>query len=513
MVEKMQKYKTAAVIDIGSSVVRMNISQWNGESISELDVLEKPTQIGKEVFSSGNISSDTARVLSETLSGFYEKAREYGITSVNTIATTAMREAANQPYVSDYISTRNKLSVRVLEDVEAGALLISALKNSSPAESGETLIVHGGTGTIDFELLKNNTTILTHSIHTGLLKISEMLREASDFSRYTEIMAEEYLDTFLSRENCMRELLNADSIVFGTSDLLALSKLFKAKSNKVIKIKSKKLLEIYDSYRSLSIAQICRNLSINTSQSENLYSVLVLLSALLRYTKADEIIAAQVTHGEAMLDSVLRTSTRKSYNDGLYSGALSSAFDLASRYNCDIKHSEYVSSAAIEMFKALKKILGFDKKQSLLLHVACILHESGHYTNSKDSRKAAFHLIRDAHVYGLCSYETLLTANIVSPRSLPGESSKKLRGGILTQEESLFVAKMHALSRIADSLDYSHKQKAQITGVKLDNENLLIELQIREDYTLEQWVFNQRIPLFREIFGITPKLIIDNIYD
>ena len=508
----MLKYKTAAVIDIGSSVVRMHISQWNGNKITELDILEKPTQIGKEVFSTGSISSETAHTLSKTLSGFCEKAREYAVTSVQAIATTALREASNQTYILDYISTRNRIDIRVLEDVEAGALLLGALKNSGHADTEETLLVYGGTGTIDFELLKDGKTVLTHSIHTGLLKITEMLREASDYSRYPEIMAEEYLDSFLARENRMRELLNATSIVFGTANIKPLSKLFKMKSGKVVKISGKELIQVYEQYRSRPVSHLCREFSLNTNQGENLYAMMALLTALLRFTKAKEIVCAQITHGAAMLDSVLRVSARKSSNERLYSGALNSALDLATRYHCDIEHCEYVSTAALAMFKTLQKLFGLNKKQSLLLHIACILHESGHYTNSKNSRNSAFHLIKGVHLYGICSYETLLVANIVSPRSLGG-NFKKIQGGILNKEDVLFIAKMHALSRIADALDYSHKQKANITAISLDDDNLVIEMELREDYTLEQWMFNRRIPLFREIFGITPKLVIDNIYE
>jgi exopolyphosphatase/guanosine-5'-triphosphate,3'-diphosphate pyrophosphatase len=412
--------------------------------------------------------------------------------------------------------------VRVLEDVEAGALIIGALKsNAYASDNKKTLLVYGGTGTVDFELLNNNQTLLTHSIKTGLLKITEMLKEAAEFSRHTEMTAQEYLDAFLARKNRLQDLLCADELVFGTENLQALSKLFKQKSDGTLKFSAKKLFELYHEYHLYSITQICRKHSLKTAQGENLYALLTLLAALLRYTGAKEVVCVQITHGTAMLDSVLRAEARKNHNERLYSGALSSAFDLAARYNCDMNHCDWVSGMALAIFKSLKKICNFNKKQSLLLHVACILHESGHYTNSKNSKKSAFHLLRNAHIYGLCSHETLLTANIISPRNLPGilledtplEKTARTGNSTLIGDDALFVAKMHAISRIADALDYSHKQKAEITDITLDSDDLVIKVQLREDFTLERWMFNQRMTLFRNIFGITPKLIIDNVYD
>jgi exopolyphosphatase/guanosine-5'-triphosphate,3'-diphosphate pyrophosphatase len=519
----MQKHKIAAVIDIGSSFVRMHISQWNSDTITELDILEKPLQIGKEVFSGGSISSDTVGVLSKTLAGFCEKAREYGIKSaqVHTIATTALREAANREYIADYIATRNKLHINILEDGEAGSLLAGALKNNTRGlKSDAPLIIYGGSGTVDFELLKGTQTVLAHSIQTGLLKIAEMIRETSEFSRYPEIMAEEYLNTYLSRKNRMEDLLKADSIVFGAGDLTALSKFFKAGSSENFKISSAKLKEVYETSSALTFAQTCREHSLTAAQGESLFAMMTLLTAFLKHIDTDEIHCARITHGGAVLDSILRDGARKTHGERLHVGALSSAYDLATRYYCDINHADCVSGCALTLLKALSGIFPVSKKQSLLLQIACILHETGHFTNSKNSRKSAFHLIKDVQIYGLSEHETLLIANIISPRSFADSGvsvrkSPRKTAGEFTKEEVLFVSKMHALARIADALDYSHKQKGVISSVTLDieSESLEIALELKEDYTLEQWTFNHRKDLFRRVFGITPKLRIDNIYE
>ncbi|MCL2755346.1 MAG: hypothetical protein FWD35_06500, partial [Oscillospiraceae bacterium] len=414
------KPKFAAVIDIGSSVVRMHISQWHGDSITELDILEKPTQIGKEVFGGGSISADTAKNLSETLAGFCEKAREYGINTVHTIATTALREAANREYITDYIATRNKLTINILEDIEAGALLTGALKNMicEKSRSKSPLIIYGGSGTVDFELLNGEQTVLTHSIQTGLLKITEMMREVAEFSRHPEIMATEYIDTFLSRKNRMKDLLGANAIVFGTGDLTPLTKFFGIKAgskhdlDEMFKIDAKTLLTAYESYTSLPFTQICREYSLTTSQGESLFAMMTLLAAFLKHIKAKEIHCIRITQGAAVIDSILRPASRKLINDRLYSGALSSAHDLAARYYCDLDHGNYVSDSALMLLRELGDIFPVSKKQGLLLHIACVLHEAGHFTNSKNSRKSAFHLTKDAHIYGLSEHETLLIANI-----------------------------------------------------------------------------------------------------
>ncbi|MCL2760176.1 MAG: hypothetical protein FWD70_00815 [Desulfuromonadales bacterium] len=509
----MHKYKIAAVIDIGSSVVRMHISQWDGKMVMTLDKLEKPTQIGKEVFSTGYISFNTVRSLSTILSGFCKKAQEYGVTIVHAIASTAMREASNRAYVLDHILTHNKLEVHVLEDAEGSALIINAMKNSGYTLTKKMLLVYGGTGTTDFELLKNGKIALTHSIQTGFLKISEMLREAADVFKHTDYMAEEYLNMFLMRENRIKDLWEADGILLGAGDLQPLYKLCKVKfEDGVISIPAKTLLDIYESYRLLSIERICKLHNIDIQQGGILYAMLTLIAALLRFTKVKKLFCVQLSIADAMMNLLLRPGARKGHDENLRTGAVISALDLAVRYRCDMNHCSYITDIALSLFEKLRKVFGFSKRQNLLLHIACILHGSGYYTNSSDIQEAAFNLVKDAHIYGLCSRETLLAANIIAPQSLLGVTRNALNKGTLASDDVLFAAKMHAILRLANDMDCSHKQKAKLHDLILEDDSLTISVKIQEDFTLEQWIFRESASLFQEIFGITPQLKINNIY-
>ena len=509
----MSKSKVAAVIDIGSSAVRMQISQWDGRMVTPLDTLGKPTHTGKEVFSTGYISFDTVRSLSAILEGFCEKAREYGITTVYAIASTAMREASNQVYILDHILTRNRLDVHVLEDTEVSALVIGALKNGTDLPADRKLFVYGGTGTTDFELHSNGMLVLVHSLKTGLLKMSEMLKEAAEFSRHIDNMAEEYVNTYLIREKRIQDLYDADAIIFGAGDLEPLRKLLGIQTEgAVICIQRDKLLELYESCRPFSTSQICHQYGLPEQQGDILYAMLAALSALLRMTKAQKLVCTQVSLANAMLDLILTPGARRKYNANLRAGAITSAHSLAGRYRCDMEHCDQVAMIATILFEKLKKRFGFLKNQGILLNIACILHESGYYTSCYDIQEASFDLVKNAHIYGLRSRETLLVANIITPQSLPGVSRNTPRVSALNDEEVLFAAKMHAILRLSDNLDYSHRKKVKLLDVNLKDGSLIVDAAVDEDFTLEQWMFRESASLFQEIFGIVPRLRIKNSY-
>jgi exopolyphosphatase/guanosine-5'-triphosphate,3'-diphosphate pyrophosphatase len=510
----MSGHKLSAAIDIGSSAVRMNIAHWDGERIATLERLEKPTQLGKEVFQTGYATFGTVNALSDILSDFVEKAREYGISSLHTLASTALREAANQSYILDHILTRNKLRVQVLEDTQVGSLMMSAIRHSGFPHTENTLLVNGGTGATDFELMKNDKIVLAQSIQTGLLKISEMLREASKFALHVEYMAEEYLDTFLTHENLIQDLWKADAIVFCTGDLLPFYDMFGIRRDRsMAKINIKKFNELYAAYRCLSIEQICGRLSIDVQRGGVLYAMLTLVSRLLGLTGAKKLFCIQTNISDAMQNLILIPGARRKYNADLQDGAISSAFDLAARYRCDIGHCEHIKSTALKIFDKLKELTGLTNQHRFLLRIACILHESGYYTNSAQVLDTSFDLVSDSYIYGLTYRETLLAAKIVSPGSVSGNEKGRWKGNELLEADLLSAAKMNAFLNLADALDYSHKQKAKVLDIALEGDKLIVSVYIDADYTLEQWMFQDSAKLFQEIFGITPVLRKNNIYD
>ena len=512
----MDKHKgrIAAAIDIGSSGVRMHISQWDGKRIVQLDQLEKPVNLGHEVFSGGYISPDTVRGLSAILAGFSSLAKEYQISRISTVATTALREARNQAYVLDHISIQNKLDVRVLEDPVANALLFNAMKNSGYPAWKKVMLVYGGSGTIDFALLANGQITFTQGKSSGLLKIAEMMREAADYSRHIDLAAEEYLRIFLTRDQGMEKLLQAEGIVFGAGDLQPLYQLCAEcgapVKNEAALLSRAALLNMYEQYRRLSVEQISARHKLDYTQSGILYATLVLLTMLLQMSGVKEIYCTQVSLADAVLNLSLQPGARHAYNASLRAGAVSSALELAARYQCDLKHSQYVAELALILLEKLRKLHGLSRQQSLLLQIACILHEAGYYTNAANAEENSYYLTRDAQIYGLSSRDTLLCANIIFPQNLLGVIRGALRGPLLREEDMLFIDKMHAILRLADALDCSRKQKAELLSVEQEEDHLTLNLKVREDYSLEQWMFMHSAAFFREVFGIMPKLSLRN---
>ena len=506
----MTKFRTAAAIDIGSNGVRMQISQSDGTSIQSLTRLEKPTRMGQEVFTTGRISFETARGLSSILSGFQTAAKEYDVKRVEVVATTSLRDAVNRGYVLDYISIRNKLNVRVLEDNESNALQIYAMKSECNPDDERVLMAYVGTGTVNFQLLEQNRIMLTQTMHTGLLPIADMLRETSEYTRRVDLVAEEYVETLLARHFSMRELSDVDSLVFGSGDMRPLFEFLGVDtSGNVSVIESDRIMEAFRRFRRLSIGQISTKLQLSSQQGDQLLAALALLSVLITRTGVKKAYCVHTGLADAVARLNLLPGAKRAYNEGERNGAVSSARNLAERYGCNVRHSEKVAEIATLLYGKLYKIHGLPRKHVFKLQVACILHEAGYFVHSYSADEAAFNLIRYAQIYGLSSYDTLLIASIVAPLGI----TEGNQTAAIKDEDVLFVAKMHAILQLADALDYSGREKIDTITVEQEENELTVRIRSAEDYTQEAWLFRQRVPFFRETFGLTVQLDIDNKFE
>ncbi|MFP4378311.1 MAG: phosphatase, partial [Spirochaetales bacterium] len=71
MSESPQAPRVAAVIDIGSTAIRMVIAQLDSDTEwTRLDRASKPVSLGRDVFMSGSLSRESMREAISILSGF-----------------------------------------------------------------------------------------------------------------------------------------------------------------------------------------------------------------------------------------------------------------------------------------------------------------------------------------------------------------------------------------------------------------------------------------------------------
>ena len=137
-----------------------------------------------------------------------------------------------------------------------------------------------------------------------------------------------------------------------------------------------------------------------------------------------------------------------------------------------------------------------------------MLHDCGKYISMINLGDCSFNIIMSTEIIGLSHKERAIVANVVRYNhelfDHYGEGSQYLEG--LSFEEYLVVAKLTAILRVANSLDRTHKQKFKDVKVTVKDRELIINIDTRDDITLEKGLFTNRAQFFEEVFGIKPVI-------
>ena len=186
---------------------------------------------------------------------------------------------------------------------------------------------------------------------------------------------------------------------------------------------------------------------------------------------------------------------------------LMAAKNIAKRYAGNKQHTEKLVWIADDIFDVVKKNSMLGGRDKLLLQVACYLHDCGKYISLVNVAECSYNIIMSTEIIGLSDSERSIIANVVKYNTTPFAYYSEMGStSNLNEYDYMRVAELTAILRVSNSLDQSYMQKiTQMRTIKKDD-NLLIEIETRDDYTLEKGIFNENVEFFEEIFDLKPIL-------
>lgn len=508
--------KAVAVIDIGSSLLEMRISQLRGGAIQDLERLEYPLALGHEVFHLGRIGFDNLREISSALGGFAQVMKEYGVSRYKAVATTVFREAKNRAFLLDQLNIQNQMAIEVLEDEQEKTLIYSEilrlLEEEDIQDVHHALIAYIGTGSIGMAVYKNGDIVFSQNIAMGALKLNDMLRGIERHITDCDQVIDEYLSKFFSRTLVPYASKPLEHLIITGKEMEQVSKICDAPlKNGKYYLKVSQIRKLYESMRHMTKEKISRTYRIPEHQAEVLYSAVAIYSHMINLTKASYVIAPKIELWDAIIRQMLLPKSAEDYALQVRKNSIACATTIAEHYHNDPRHQNAVRTYAGLIFDRLKKLHGLDSKKRLLLELACILHECGYYVSTKNHTISTFDLIRNSSIYGLTEQEVLLIATIARYNEGDVPEMDESDGTQLSGNHKLIAAKLIAIFRLANALDKSQKQKIGNVTVRCTEDKLIVSGESADNVYLEQWAFEESAPFFEEVFGLSAELKVKSL--
>ena len=502
---------TFAAIDIGSYNVSMEIFELTKKNgLRSLTRVRQGLELGRDTFALRRITMERLEELTRILLDYKQMMKEYAVSGYRACAKSAFREAGNRYLALDHIYRATGIKIDVLSNSEQRFLGYKSI--ASRGEEFEKFILKGtaivdvGGGSIQISLFDKDSLVATQNILLGSLRVRERLSAFERETVHYDVLVEQLIHRDIT--NFRRMYLKNRKIenIILVGDYFT-NLIFQNQSDLNMTESRETFMKWYEHVVSSSPKDVADELGISSEMSTVLIPMAVLYRTLIDELSVQTIWlpGIQLTDGIAYDYAEKKKIIRP--NHDFDHDILMAAKNMARRYAGNKTHNEVLVNAADTIFGTVKKYAGLDARANLLLKVACYLHDCGKYISLVDVAECSYKIVISTEIIGLSERERRIIANIVRYNTLELPDYQVLRQTeMLNNEDYMLIAQLTAILRIANSLDISYLQKMEtLTAAKKDQE-LILTVSTKEDYTLERGMFRSNVDFFEEIFNLKPVL-------
>jgi exopolyphosphatase/guanosine-5'-triphosphate,3'-diphosphate pyrophosphatase len=507
----------AGVIDIGSNSIKLAIGEADAGSpdVRILEFLKSVVPISKHTFLQGTIPQEIINQTVSVLEKYKQVLREYEVTSIITIATTAIREARNSDIFIDTVFRKTGFNIEVLAVGDVvfyiDAYLSYKLKDTYPIHDKNLLIAEIGTGGMDISVLKKGFTVFTTGLSIGTFRLKQLMDELEGSVDENVEAVKEYIENefiFLKRQ--LPNIKIDDIILIDENYSPFLTKFLPSKKvdSKFYQLSTKEADELVGILADMSAEDITRAYKIPHEIANTMTAYSIILNNLFKFLEGPSMNIFETSLAEAILANMLmEIEISKKYDKA--NQLISVARFICQKYNVDMDHAQYVANISKTLFDAMKASMGLNDADAIYLILAAWLHDIGMFIHNRSHHKHTEYVLSCLSLFRLTAEEIKLIACIARyHRKAPPNSTHFLYNS-LPNGKHLLAQKLSAILRIANALDRSHRQKSKTIEVRLSkNDDVTVTAKTTQNYILEKTDFSEKKKFFEEISGNKINLVI-----
>jgi exopolyphosphatase/guanosine-5'-triphosphate,3'-diphosphate pyrophosphatase len=504
-----QKDRLVAVLEIGSTGIRVvvaeidNRGQWR-----VLDRAGKPVALGRDVFTSGQVSRESLLECLLVLQNFRELLRGWGIgrDDVFVIATSALRAARNRDIFVDRVRQETGFLPVIVEGIEENRLIYLAvrfaLKNDLPQFwRANSMILEIGGGSTDIMLLRRGKMAAAHSLRLGTILIDRHSRLAAGSSRSQSRYLQERIRNTSELLSTEMDLAYVRTFVVAGADARFVANQIGEELNDHCRsIDRESFIKFIERIRGYSTEDCMRHFHIPYADAEGLVASSLVYKLFLERTAALRLVVPQVSIREGMLID-LAQGVDPELQEEFFSQIIASAANLGRRYHYDEAHNRHVADLCMVLFDALAREHGMNRRERMMLETAALLHDIGMYIRGASHQKHGQYIVANSEIFGLHREELDIIANVVRYHRGDPPDSTDIEYIALQREERMLVLKMASILRVADALDRSHSQRIRDITVERLSETVVLHTGEDRDLSMERIGLEEKADMFQDVFG------------
>jgi exopolyphosphatase/guanosine-5'-triphosphate,3'-diphosphate pyrophosphatase len=501
--------RLVAVLEIGSTGIRLLAAEiLPGGGWRAVDRAGRPVTLGRDVFTTGEVSRESFLECLQVLRNFRELLRGWGVADgdVHVIATSALRAARNRDVFADRVRQETGFRIAIVEGIEENRLMYLAVRFALKQDlslfwRANSMIIDVGGGSTEIMLLRRGKMVAAHSIKLGTILIDQQRRQGPGSFRYLDRYLSENIRNTVLLLNTELDLAHVRTLVVAGSDARTAAVLVGRELNEHSRIVERNsFFSFVEEVQDYSIEDCVQKLHISYSDAEGFIPGILVYKLFLAQTDAAEVVVPLVSIREGfLLDLALGFDTE--LQEEFFSQIIASAVNLGRRYRFDEEHGRHVASLCMILFDALLREHGMSRRERMMLEIAAILHDIGMFIRGSAHQKHGQYIVANSEIFGLRRDELDIIANVICYHRGGPPSASDIEYIALQREDRILVLKMVSILRVADALDRGHSQRIKNIRVERKGETLILHTEGGQDLSLELVGMEEKGGLFQDVFG------------
>ncbi|GKU75775.1 Ppx/GppA phosphatase family protein [Paenibacillus sp. L3-i20] len=496
------------IIDIGSNSIRLVVYEKTETGAHRVvDGSKRSARISGKVDNTGSLTDEALFELIDILKHFVRICSLHKINHMRAVATAAIRNATNQPYILERIRKETALEIELLSGQQEAEYGFLGMINSLDVNDGYLIDIGGGS--TELSLFRNRTILHSVSFPFGCVSLNQRNFSGQPFNNKELETIENLITKSLKQFEWIFEAPDMPLIGVGGT-VRALGKVHQAVNGYPLSqthnynVDESQVEVLFQLMRSLPLEQRRKIPGLSKDRADIIIPGIAVLRTIFKAIQAShyQICGAGLRDG---LFHATRFPNRPKLDDPL----MFSLTNLCALHaEAPRQHVKQVNRLALELFDELHIREQLESRTRTLLDAASQLYRIGASIDYYNYAKHTFYLIIHSQLNGLSHREIIMTAAIASFKS------KGRAKGLLAPYKSLIssadlelICKLGMLLQLAAALDRSEMQSIGILAIRTTESHLLLRpLNARGSLAVESHEVEELSPDFNKHWGLSPNL-------
>jgi exopolyphosphatase/guanosine-5'-triphosphate,3'-diphosphate pyrophosphatase len=495
-----------AAVDIGSNSTRMLAAEVvPGQAPRVLAAARDVTRLGASVFRDGRISPEAMENGLRVLARMADSYRKLDVAGVRAVATSAVRDAANQAEFLSRASAALGAPVEIISGREEARLIHRGVMSRWPQPDKRVLIVDIGGGSAEIIASEDGRLMDAVSKPLGAIRLQEIFLNEDPppplaLNQLVEFV-DQKLDATVARMGTHWDRVIATSST-AAAVVCAVNRVSRSRRDEADRLRAS-TAQVRQLYRRLAVLDVNGRRKIPGIGPRRAEIIVPGLGALLRILERFHAPSAYYS-GAGVRDGIVADLAARGVGGELARMSRDQRAEverIASRFGITLKHAREVARFSHHLFARLQPLHQLPLAYGRLLEAACYLSETGHAINDAAHHKHAYYIVANVDISGFTDRERAFIAALCRyhRKAVPQASHPEFQA--LPPEEKRALPLMIPVLRLAFNLDRGRHLDVELVDCEIQEARVALKLRSPRPLDLAEWAASRVSEVFQQVYG------------